>query len=146
LWAVSGLVFAVTFSSLHSDFGSFDALHFFFSLVLCGGVAWIYPYFGMTLLAVLVYYPAVIAPSMHDSRFTERRRAVRRHIRWYLLSAAAIPLTAVGALVFRKDLPANLILAGVCVTALGLIASFFAYQKLEESLPQFARVLDIEEN
>lgn len=145
LWAVSGLVFAVTFSSLHSDFNRYDALHFFFSLVLCGGVAWIYPYFGMTLLAVLVYYPTVIAPSMHDPQLTQRCKSACRHSRWYLLSAAAIPLTAVGALVFRQDLPANLILAGICVTALGLVASFFAHQKLEQSLPQFTSVLASEE-
>jgi serine/threonine protein kinase len=141
LWFVSGLFFAISFSSLHAEFGISDAFHFFISLVLCGGVAWIYPYFGMTLLSLLVYYPMVIAPSMDDPKFAERCQRVRKHSRWYLLSAAAIPLTAVGALVFREDLPKTLILAGVCVTALGLLASFFAYQKLEETMRQFAKVL-----
>ncbi len=141
LWAVSGMVFAVSFSSLQSEFGYAEAIHFFLSLVLCGGVAWIYPYFGMTLMAVLIYYPRVIAPTMSDPGFPERCHRVRRHSLWYLLSAAAIPLTAVGALVFRSDLPRNLILAGVCVTGLGLVASFLAHQKLQETLRQFERVL-----
>ncbi len=146
LWAVSGLVFAITFSSMHAEFSGEDALHFFLSLILCGGVAWIYPYFGMTLLALLVYYPTVIEPSMHDPHFAQRCEKVRRHSRWYLLSAAAIPLTAVGALVFRKDLPGDLILGGVCITALGLIASFFAQQKLDESLRQYEKVLGSDES
>ena len=145
LWFVSGLFFAISFSSMHAEFGASDAFHFFISLVLCGGVAWIYPYFGMTLLSLLVYYPKVIAPSMDDPQFSERCERVRKHSRWYLLSAAAIPLTAVGALVFRENLPENLILAGVCVTALGLLASFFAYQKLEETMRQFAKVLGNDE-
>lgn len=140
LWAVSGMVFAVSFSSMHVEFSYGEAFHFFLSLVLCGGVAWIYPYFGMTLLAVLIYYPRVIAPTMSDRGFAQRCRRVRQHSLWYLLSAAAIPLTAVGALVFRRDLPGNLVLAGVCVTGLGLVASFFAHQKLEETLRQFERV------
>jgi serine/threonine protein kinase len=141
LWAVSGMVFAVSFSTLHAEFAIWEALHFFLSLILCGGVAWIYPYFGMTLLAVELYYPQVIATAMHDPEFPQRCQTVRAHSRWYLLSAAAIPLTAVAALVFRQDLPKNLILFGVCVTALGLVASFLAYQKLEETLRQFERVL-----
>ena len=141
LWAVSGVVFAVTFASMHAEFGFGRALHFFLSLVLCGGVAWIYPYFGLTLLAVLVYYPLVLAPSMRDPGIAIRCRQLRRCSRWYLASAAAIPLTAVGALVFRDDLPKNLILAGVCLTAVGLAAAFMAFQKLEDSLRQMQRVL-----
>ncbi|MCA9133561.1 MAG: serine/threonine protein kinase, partial [Planctomycetales bacterium] len=141
LWAVSGLVFALALAQMQADFSGADAFHFFFSLVLCGGVAWIYPYFGMTLLSLLVYYPTVIAPSMRDTSFDRRCRQVRIHSRWYLLSAAAIPLTAVAALVFRDDLPRNLILAGVGVTALGLLASFFAFQKLEAAMQQYAKVL-----
>jgi hypothetical protein len=140
LWAVSGMVFAVSFSTLHAEFAFWEALHFFLSLILCGGVAWIYPYFGMTLLAVMLYYPQVISPAMLDPEFPQRCQTLRRHSRWYLLSAAAIPLTAVAALVFRQDLPRNLILAGICLTALGLVASFFAYQKLEDTLRQFERV------
>ncbi len=145
LWSVSGIVFALTFASMHPEFGGLDAAHFFLSLVLCGGVAWVYPYFGMTLLAILVYYPKVIAPSMRDPQFAHRCAQVRKHSLWYLMSAAAIPLTAIAALVARKDLPGELVLLGVFITALGLLASFLAHQKLEETLRQFSKVLGIEE-
>ncbi|MEZ6137712.1 MAG: serine/threonine-protein kinase [Pirellulaceae bacterium] len=140
LWAFSGLVFASVFRSLHPEFGLDDAFHFFISLVLCGGVAWIYPYFGMTLLSVLVYYPKVISATMEDPEFRERAARLRRHCNWYLLSAAAIPLAAIGLLVFRQSLPRSYVLAGVCVTLIGLLAAHFANQKLTRALSEFDKV------
>lgn len=141
LWAVSGLAFALIFRSMHAEFQLADAFHFFISLVLCGGVAWIYPYFGMTLLSVLVYYPKVIGTTMDDPKLLERCGRLRRHSNWYLLSAAAIPLAGIGLLVFRQNLPRTTVFAGVCITLLGLLAAHFAHRKLEETLQEFRRVL-----
>lgn len=141
LWSVSGGVFAYFMASRFPEFQGHDAFHFFISLVLCGGVAWIYPYFGMTLLSLLVYYPKVIAPTMNDPNFDSRCERIRLHSSLYLLSAAAIPLTAMGALVFRKNLPAELVLGGVCITALGLIVAYVANQKLDVCMQQYSKVL-----
>ncbi|QDV22130.1 serine/threonine-protein kinase [Aureliella helgolandensis] len=141
LWTVSGVVFATTFASMHSEFGGADAFHFFISLVLCGGVAWVYPYFGMTLLALLIYYPQAIAPTMNDPEFDQRCQRIRNHSRWYLLSAAAIPLTAVALLVLRAEIPRQTLVAGCCITGVGLLASFFAFQKLEQTMQQLSKVL-----
>jgi serine/threonine protein kinase len=141
LWAVSGVVFAVSMSLASPKFDGDDAFHFFMSLVLCGGVAWIYPYFGMTLLSLLVYYPKVIAPSMEDASFEQRCQRIRRHSFWYLLSAAAIPLTALGLLGFSDTLDRNLVLFGVCITAVGLVVAFWAHQKLDRTMQQYALVL-----
>ncbi|HBE70217.1 MAG TPA: protein kinase [Planctomycetaceae bacterium] len=141
LWSVSGIVFAGFFASMHSEFDLDDAFHFFISLVLCGGVAWIYPYFGMTLVALLVYYPRAVSITMNDPEFPLRREAIRRHSKWYLLSAAAIPLAAIGLLVFSEQEHALYIQVGVVVTGLGLYAAFVAYQKLEQTLIQLDAVL-----
>lgn len=141
LWAVSGLVFAGAMYYRFEDFRGPDAFHFFISLVLCGGVAWIYPYYGMTLLSLLVYYPKVIAPSMSDREFEQRSQRIRQHSSWYLVSAAAIPLFAIAALVFREDLQRNLVLGGVVVTACGLLVAYVAHRKVEVALDQYALVL-----
>ncbi len=145
LWTVSGVVFAASFAVMHSEFDLDDAFHFFVSLVLCGGVAWIYPYFGMTLLAIIVYYPAVIAPTMSDPDFDRRCAAVRKQMRWYLLSAAMIPLAALGMIVLSDQAHENLILAGVMMTGIGLVASFYAHQKLDSTMNQLSRVLGDDE-
>ncbi len=141
LWGVSGIVFAAVFASLHAEFGPADAFHFFISLVMCGGVAWIYPYFGMNLLAMLVYYPQVIAPSMVDAGFIHRAQRLRRHSTAYLLSAAAIPLTAIALLVFRQNLPRVYVLLGAALTLLGLLAAYLAHRKLEQTLGQYSKIL-----
>ncbi|GAB5402335.1 MAG: serine/threonine-protein kinase [Aureliella sp.] len=141
LWSVSGVVFATSFASMHSEFDLDDAFHFFISLVLCGGVAWIYPYFGMTLLSLLVYYPKAVSISMHDPQFNARSESIRQQMRWYLLSAAAIPLAAIGLLVFSEQEHALYIQVGVVLTGLGLYASFVAHQKLDETLSQLDAVL-----
>lgn len=141
LWALSGVVFATGFYSMHVEFSIDDAFHFFISLIMCGGVAWIYPYFGMTLLSILVYYPKVIAPSMLDRNFDQRSRKLLRQCQGYLLSAAAIPLTAVGMLVLRESLPRELILLGVAITALGLVAAYYACETLRQVIADYAEVL-----
>ena len=141
LWVVSGLVFVVAmWTRFSGSFSAIEALHFFLSLLLCGGVAWIYPYFGMTLLALMIYYPKVIAPVMSDPDFDRRSASMRKHSSWYLLSAAAIPLTAIFALVLG-ELHANWVLTGIALTALGLGVAFYANRKIDSVLTQFTRVL-----
>ncbi|MEM7476238.1 MAG: serine/threonine-protein kinase, partial [Planctomycetota bacterium] len=134
LWVVSGVVFAASMQlKFPQSFSAMEALHFFLSLLLCGGVAWIYPFFGMTLVSLLVYYPKVIAPTMSDAKFDTRARSIRRFSVWYLRSAAAIPLIAVAALVMG-ELHANWILTGVAMTAVGLGLASFAHQKIDQTV------------
>lgn len=142
LWFVSGCVFAIgMYRAFPGLFHQTDAFHFLISLVLCGGVAWIYPYFGMTLLSLLIYYPKVISPSMSDPDFAARSQRLRRQNSLYLVSAAAIPLIAIGALVAREDIPKELVIAGICITAIGLSFAYFAHQRIDETLRQYDRVL-----
>lgn len=144
LWSVSGFVFAYFMSANFPNyFGIADALHFLLSLVLCGGVAWIYPYFCMTMLSLLVYYPRVISGTMDDPKFNEWSAKVQRWGRWYLLSALAIPLTAVAALLVREDFQEgrHTILAGVGITFVGLLVAYFAQQRIEATLKQYELVL-----
>jgi eukaryotic-like serine/threonine-protein kinase len=141
LWAVSGIVFAASMSLRFDDFRGPDAFHFFISLILCGGVAWIYPYYGMTLLSLLVYYPTVVAPSMNDPDFDSRSRRIRLHSTWYLVSAGAIPLFAIAAVVFREELHAYLVLTGVVLTGLGGAVAYFAHRTIEDAISQYAKVL-----
>ncbi len=141
LWAVSGAVFSASMATKFPEhFGASDGIHFFLSLVLCGGVAWIYPYFGMTLLSMLVYYPKVVAPSMSDPSFDDRSRRVRRHSAWYLMSAAAIPLVAIGALVIGER-DGNWVLAAVAMTAIGLAVAYFAHNKIDQAINEYGKVL-----
>jgi serine/threonine protein kinase len=141
LWVISGVGFAITMSLMKVDFPFADALHFFMSLMLCGGVAWIYPFFGLALLCTLVYYPRLISRTLEDPEFERRRQTFRQQCHWYLLSAATFPLLAMALLLLRQDLQKIYMLTAIVVTALGLLASYFAYQKIDRTFDEFEPVL-----
>jgi len=61
LWSVSGLVFPLAMNvglEIEGALGFYS--HFFMSLALCGLAAMVCPYFFITLLAVRVYFPALV--------------------------------------------------------------------------------------
>ncbi len=141
LWVLAGVIFPVALLFLEPNYRAVDATHFFLSLALCGGVAITYPFFGISLMCVLYYYPQLIRKVMSDSSFEQRRQLLLRRSRFYLALAAAVPLLALALLVLREQAPRLVLLATIGTTALGLLASFFAYQKIEETLRQMAAVL-----
>lgn len=142
LWSVSGCIFPWAMHAYFPElFGAEDAFHFFMSLVLCGGVAWIYPYFGMTLLSVLIYYPKIVSPAMEDADFDKRCARIRRHSFWYLASAAIIPLTAIGLVVQRTHMHEDYIVLGVFITLTGLGIAYWAHLTIDKTLSQYSKVL-----
>ena len=142
LWSVSGCIFPWAMHMYFPEiFGASDAFHFFMSLVLCGGVAWIYPYFGMTLLSLMIYYPRVINPAMEDAEFDRRCARVRKFNSWYLASAAVIPLAAIGLVVQRTIMHKGYINLGVIITLIGLGFAYYAHLKIDQTLSQYAKVL-----
>lgn len=142
LWIVSGIMWSVSmWYAFPDEFLLYpDGVHFFLSLALCGGVAWIYPYYGMTLLSLLVYYPKVVAPSMQDPSFSKRCSQIRRHSALYLLSALAIPIAAVVALLFGNPDP-KWLLPGVVMTLIGSLLAFYAHNKINQAIGQYEMVL-----
>ena len=62
LWMIAGVLFPIVLSIRHDDFTSTQAAQLFISSLICGGVAKIYPYFGMTWIATRVYYPQLVRP------------------------------------------------------------------------------------
>ena len=141
LWMIAGCIFAIILSWLSEQFTSIAGWNFFVSHAICGGIAWIYPFFGASVLCVFVYYPRLVSVSMTDDGFTERARTMCRRLNWYLISAAVFPLTALALLVVQPLVTKIDLLLTVMTTALGLFASFAAYQKLELGLREMSQVL-----
>ena len=92
LWGIAGVTFPIALSMMYPHFPMGEAWRFFFSLAICGGVAAIYPFFGMTILVTTVYYPQLIKKTMRDQEFDERAHRVIRQSESFLLVAAGIPL------------------------------------------------------
>jgi hypothetical protein len=140
LWLVAGLVFPMILIFRYQSFGWLDALHFFASLAICGGVAMVYPFFCMTLLDLVVYYPRVCRRLGNGAGIARWGPKLRKRARVYLLAAAAIPLLALLLLGVALDSPRYYLLATILATAVGFGASVLAVQQIEEFLYDLGQV------
>jgi len=140
LWFAAGLIFPAILLFRYQSFGWLDALHFCASLAICGGVAMVYPFFCMTLLDLMVYYPRVARRLGSDAGITRWGPQLRKRARGYLLAAAAIPLIALLLLGVALDAPRYYLLATILATAIGFGASVIAVQQIDEFLYDLGQV------
>lgn len=143
LWISFGLIFPVAIRCLQPSISNTDIAHFFLSLAICGGIAWIYPFYGVSMLSAVVYYPLIISPTMSDTKFWQRANWMRRRADLYLASSAVIPLFALFLIITRpeSEVPNYLKLVLVLLTFLAIVFSFKAYQLLYRVIGQYDLVL-----
>lgn len=146
LWLVAGLVFPMILLYSYQGFRWLDALHFCASLAICGGVAMVYPFFCMTLLDLLVYYPRVCRRLGSDGGIGSWGPQLRKRARRYLLAAAAIPLIALLLLGVALEAPRYYLLATILTTAVGFSASVWAVQQIDEFLYDLGQMNQSEGN
>ncbi len=150
MWLLFGIIFPMTMRYNQPSFGWQDFTHFFMSLAICGGMALIYPFFGISLLATYVYYPQLIAPTMRDPEFASRAHWLSRLTSRYLVLSAVVPLLAIGLLTMfqyheyqeNRAESANTLLRYLQVllvglTLIGLFISFQAHQLLLRVVDQY---------
>lgn len=141
LWGVSSLVFPLAMSWRFPAFKEDESLHFCLSLLVCGGVAAVYPYFLLVTTVVAVYYPQLVRRSLCDPKHDRRGDLLREHGELYLFAAAVIPLAGIVLLVSRETMARDMILWGVVATVLGLFAAFRAYRYVLAVWERMAPVL-----
>jgi len=141
LWMLGGLVFALVLSFQHHQFPNIEAFHFVLSMLICGGVAAVYPFFGMTALATHVYYPLLISRTMQDPLFDKRAESIKSTIAAFLLEAAMIPMLAVILLVSRSVIAKDVIVVAVAASVLGLLAAFTVYRSVVTAWERMGEVL-----
>lgn len=131
LWAIAGLVYPVALSLRFPELPLAECVRFFFSLVICGGVAAIYPYFGMTTLATLIYYPRLIKNSMQDANYDRRSSQIIQQAERFWLAAVAIPLVGAALLVFSDAAEKSVVLSAVAATGIGAFLALRAYTTIQ---------------
>ncbi|NND98716.1 MAG: serine/threonine protein kinase [Pirellulaceae bacterium] len=141
LWAIAGFVYPIALTSHFDALPIGEAVRFFFSLVICGGVAAIYPYFGMTLLGTLIYYPRLIKNTMQDDEFDRRFSLVVRQSERFLIASVVIPLIGATLLIFSDAEEKFVVLSAVAATAVGVLLAFYAYLSVQKNWAQMAEVL-----
>jgi hypothetical protein len=143
LWISFGLIFPIVIRWSQPAFSNDAIAHFFMSLSICGGIAWIYPFYGVSLLSTVVYYPLIISPTMSDPNFEKRADWMRRRADFYLASSAVIPLFTLLLIITQpeSDVPNFLKLVLVLLTFLAVVFSFKAYQVLYRVIDQYGLIL-----
>ncbi len=140
LWLIGGIAIPACLMGVLPGFRMDQAFHFVISSLICGGVAMVYPYFGMAAISTWLYYPLYLSGTMHDRSFNAHRKLMSRHSEAYLLVAALIPLFG-AALTSWHGLSREATLAAIAAGVIGLLASFFVQRALMKAWSQLAEVL-----
>jgi hypothetical protein len=140
-WMIAGVIYPLALWSMYPEFTATQAAHFFVSLLICGGVAMIYPFFGLALISTLVYYPHLVRESMQDDDFDARARQMVRRSEAYLLIAAIIPLLGAALLISSESQSRGFMLTAIAAGIIGLVASFLAFLVISDRWNRMAEVL-----
>ena len=144
LWAIAGLIYPTVLTIRFPEIPTGELVRFFFSLVICGGVAAIYPYFGMTILGTLIYYPRLIKNSMQDASFSKRFALVVRQSERFMWAAVAVPLIGVALLTYSDNEEKDVVFSAVLASGLGMFMAYYAYRIVNRIWLDMARVLSKE--
>jgi hypothetical protein len=99
LWLLASLAYPLSMSLAAVGLTLSPFVHFVASLTVCGLIAAVYPFFGVTFLAVRALYPRLIRSTATGPEDVHGLYRLSRGAVWYLLLAAVIPMLAVMALV-----------------------------------------------
>ncbi len=140
-WTIAGFVYPIVLSRMFPEFTTTQAIHFFISLLICGGVAMIYPYFALSFITSAAYYPRLVRGSMQDPKFDERAETLVRRSEWYLMGSAIIPLLGAALLVSSESSEHRVVLLAIAAGILGLLASFLTHRTVSRTWSEMAEVL-----
>lgn len=134
LWTLGGILFPVL---MHIGLkqGALDMYgHFVSSLILCGLIAAVYPFFIVTMVSLHRFYPLLVRlGTMHG----EDRRALE-NLRWwswwYFGLAALVPLIA-GAMLSMIQSPSRWAAASAALIGIaGFAAAWFAVRRIQQDI------------
>ena len=141
LWCLAAVLYPSILWYLFPDFSRREFGHFFLSHVICGGVAAIYPFFGISVYATTVLYPKMVRNKLRDSKFDQRVATMVRRCERYLLLACLVPLLGATLLLVSDENAKHVMLIAIAATGLGLFAAFSAYRYILRQCTVMSQVL-----
>lgn len=135
IWTLAGLAYPIAMNIAGSSLTISDSLHFVTSLILCGLIASVYPFFLTTFVAIRVWYPLAFRTDeiQHDDIRLIDNLTARS---WFFMSLAVLlPTFSILLMVTTQvegDRELLAYLAGVSFFGLGVI--FVIFQKLQRHL------------
>ncbi|PNY36098.1 hypothetical protein C2E31_14770 [Rhodopirellula baltica] len=141
LWCLAAVLYPLILWMIFPQISRREFSHFFMSHVICGGVAAIYPFFGITTYSVSLLYPRLVRKTLSDPNFDERLLQTVARCEAYLYLACLVPLLGVALLVVSQTDAQDVMLVSLIATGLGLFASFKAYKYVLRKLQTMSLVM-----
>jgi eukaryotic-like serine/threonine-protein kinase len=143
LWLIAGFIFPLALGWIEPRFRLTESASFFLSIVGCGGMACIYPYFGLTLFSLQVVYPILVSRLMVDPDWKKRQQLLIRRANCFLVAGAIVPLVVLGLLILVPDLHPAFQVICLAMTAVALVVAFITHQHLLGICQVFSEYLSV---
>ncbi|HBE65835.1 MAG TPA: protein kinase [Rhodopirellula baltica] len=143
-WLIAGLVYPLLLKARFDEFTDGQAVHFFISLLICGGVAMVYPLFALNVVATCVHYPKMIRQTMRDPNFERHSQQMIGDSESFLLIAAVIPLMGAALMVFSEGQTKEYLLIAIIAGMIGLLGAFASYRIIVRTWAVLSEVLSNE--
>ena len=95
LWLIAAPVYPVLLHLIRGSVPASVYVHFVASLALCGLIAAAYPFFGVSLMALRCFYPALVQWDTMSKDELPSLRQLGRHMWFHLILAASVPMLSV---------------------------------------------------
>ena len=133
-WIIAGIAYPVSLYLLSGSLSLSEATHFFGSLIICGGIIFAYPFFGMTSYCLRFLYPDLQGDRL---ALKEDRPIYKRLSDWSkisFVSALVVPLLGIALLVSIGS-TARFALSILSLGSLaGTVLIFYLYRILQGDL------------
>jgi hypothetical protein len=117
-----------------------QAIHFALSLIVCGMIAGVYPFFTTAYLAIRVFYPALLTASPAAPSEQQPLRGLVKETGGTLLCTVVVPLIGasmvyVGQRFGLQNILVDIALAGLFLAGVaGVIIAFRMYQRIRDDV------------
>lgn len=134
-WLIAGIAYPISLHVLAGPIGPGVYVHFLASLALCGLIAAAYPFFLITLLALRLFWPALVREGELTGDDCQALERAARRAGVYLLVAGCVPalsmlLLAVTSMATQSHNPIALVVLSA-VGAVGFGGAFWMYRTIQ---------------
>lgn len=140
-WLLAGLAYPVAMGLAGVRVPLDLSTHFMASLALCGLIAAVGPFFGVTFLCVRFLYPALVRATAADAEDIRGLFQLNRLMRRYVLLAAAMPMLAVITLVLIDSQSRFGLGMLSAVGLMGFALAFWHYRMIQADLQALVNAL-----
>lgn len=140
-WLIAGMIYPAAIHALNGYMPAEAYPHFWISLALCGLVAAAYPFFGVTLLAVRVFFPALLARGAVDEAAEAQLRRLSAQAGMYFLIACGVPLIGLSLLILRGSDQRAALVTLAFMSLGGLAVAFKTYSMILRDIAALMQVV-----